>query len=640
MAMEFVDGQPIIEYTREQELSLPQKLGLFKAVCGAIAHAHANLVLHRDIKSDNILVDADGRIKLIDFGIATLLDDDTATDTGPFTLATAAPEQLNGQAISVQSDIFALGVLLHDLVTDKLPEREADGSVSLHPSLTDNKDLEAITAKALATDPQNRYPSADALEAEIEAYLTQYPVAARNGGSLYKISKFVRRTPVATALGSAFLAALVIGLGTTTYYANEATQEANRANEEAIRANAETKKAKELLARAKWSAEQEFTQYQIATTYSDAMQRSLGQQETDRVTEYLLDYVAESDLEDKDNPEQRALKRFAVGKHFLNRNDYIRSRQVLEPWIKENYGSPDMLRFGSAILGFAYRNTGDKALAIDAFRTSAALSEGTFAEGSPDHASAMLQAAILSESEADMDKAGEVVEKLLEKETNPQMRMYFQNQVFRIERKRGNWDTAYNIMAKVVEDIDNNLSSEMAGQDTNRMNLADMEVYHRGDYAAAEKQIQIVMDMAEGDKGESMVLGRALELQAAIDRKLGNLESANSNTSKALVIYEKYIGKSALYIDAAVLRGMIMADQGHITRSKDMLDMLNSLSPEETQHWAALLKLYVDLSENGPGNAGAMIEKSGLNLDEAHSSVKLNFYLKDLQDQGLNISVN
>ncbi|MEL7285859.1 MAG: serine/threonine-protein kinase, partial [Pseudomonadota bacterium] len=112
MAMEYVDGETIESYLKSKSLGLPQTLSLFRALCRAVSHAHSQLILHRDIKPENVLVDAQDQVRLIDFGIASGLDHDDA-QVMALTLSSAAPEQLEGQAESVQTDVFALGVLLH-----------------------------------------------------------------------------------------------------------------------------------------------------------------------------------------------------------------------------------------------------------------------------------------------------------------------------------------------------------------------------------------------------------------------------------------------------------------------------------------------------------------------------------------------
>ena len=184
MVMEYHDGVPIDEYVQSKDLSRRQILALFKPLCASTAYAHSKLILHRDIKANNVLVDGASAVKLIDFGIAAAIGETKDGETGPMTIAYAAPEQLMRKAASVGSDIFALGVLLHQLLTGAPQQRNSDGSVELdHQSLND-ADLAAIISKATVFNETDRYQSVTALADDIDAYLDTRPVLARNGTCL------------------------------------------------------------------------------------------------------------------------------------------------------------------------------------------------------------------------------------------------------------------------------------------------------------------------------------------------------------------------------------------------------------------------------------------------------------------------
>ncbi|MGI9289460.1 MAG: tetratricopeptide repeat protein [Pseudomonadales bacterium] len=277
IVMEYVRGEPINHYCDQHQLSIDARLNLAMQVVDALHYAHRNLVIHRDIKPSNILVTEDGQVKLLDFGIAKLLDDETRpaaidlTQTGEqlMTPGFAAPEQLRGQIVSVATDIFQLGLVLYELLTGRHAFREQAGSfyelarsicegTPTRPSLIVNQqvenrdgraqqdslkqppgtlsplrgerltqwskklrgDLDAILLKALRNEPEMRYSSMEALGADIQAYFEARPVAAREKGVRYRLGKFVRRNTLAVIAGASIGALLIAYAATVTVQAN------------------------------------------------------------------------------------------------------------------------------------------------------------------------------------------------------------------------------------------------------------------------------------------------------------------------------------------------------------------------------------------------------------------------------------
>ncbi len=228
LALEYVDGKPIDVYCRERDFSVQQRVKLFLQVVQAVAYAHARLVVHRDLKPANILVAADGTPRLLDFGIARLLETPAgagSTQLGrAYTPEYASPEQLAGERISLLSDVYSLGVVLFELLTDALPVKAPDDApagprVTVDPPSVKapsrasqlRGDLDLITLKALAVDPSQRYASVTALADDLERFLSGRPVLARRPSRWYRLSKFVRRNRYAVL--AAVLAALVATIG-------------------------------------------------------------------------------------------------------------------------------------------------------------------------------------------------------------------------------------------------------------------------------------------------------------------------------------------------------------------------------------------------------------------------------------------
>gem|GEM_PF-681256 len=251
LAMEYVEGVPISQHCRDQALSLRDKLALFKSVCTAVRFAHQNLVVHRDLKPDNILVLADGTPKLLDFGTAKLLDptevegEFTREGFHAFTPQYASPEQVLGHAITTASDIYSLGVLLFLLtsgsppyefsnfstaelvrvICDEQPPRPSEKA----PLGVVDADVDAIVMKALRKEPEQRYPSVDALILDLEAYLDGRPVAARQGTLRYRALKMVRRNKVALTAAALVMLTVMAGMGGILWQARIANVQRRKA---------------------------------------------------------------------------------------------------------------------------------------------------------------------------------------------------------------------------------------------------------------------------------------------------------------------------------------------------------------------------------------------------------------------------
>jgi serine/threonine protein kinase/Tfp pilus assembly protein PilF len=202
LVMELVDGSPIDRYCDRTGLDLRSKIRLFIDVCDAVQHAHQNLVIHRDLKPGNIYVDADGNVKLLDFGVAKLLEEGDrplATRSLPHTPGYAAPEQLANQSVSTSSDTYSLGVVLERLLLANSAEsgtRPARGGTGPTPS----KDLDRILDKAKETEPDRRYPTAATLADDLRCFLAGEPVSARESTRGYRLRRFVGRHRVGVAL--------------------------------------------------------------------------------------------------------------------------------------------------------------------------------------------------------------------------------------------------------------------------------------------------------------------------------------------------------------------------------------------------------------------------------------------------------
>jgi eukaryotic-like serine/threonine-protein kinase len=277
LILEYVEGDPIDDWCDARALSVRARLELFLQVLAAVSHAHGRLTLHRDLKPSNILVTAEGRVKLLDFGIAKLLEGGGGTAPqseltrmgGALTPEYAAPEQIQRHEVTTATDVYALGVLLYVLLVrthptatagaapieelqalvSREPPRLSDAALGMEAqharalnttpqqlARTLRGDLDNIVAKALHKSPTDRYPTADAFAADLQRYLNHEPVSARADSLPYRAGKFVRRHRLGVAGASSILFALLIGIVGTTWQTIEARRQRDQALYQAKRA--------------------------------------------------------------------------------------------------------------------------------------------------------------------------------------------------------------------------------------------------------------------------------------------------------------------------------------------------------------------------------------------------------------------
>jgi serine/threonine-protein kinase len=250
IAMELVDGMPITKAADARELDVQQRLVWFSTLCRTIEAAHASLVVHRDLKPSNLLVTRAGDLRVLDFGIAKLVDDDelaTRTQSIAFTPGYAAPEQFSTSPPTTAMDVYSLGVVLGELLTGRKLTGNVRASVAIAvvgaedpplPSGLPSRsaligrlrgDLDAILATALAEEPVRRYRSAGALADDVERYLARKPVRAHPPSRLYTLGKFIRRHRAGFAIAATMLVGLVAGTGIVAWQARSIAREAQRA---------------------------------------------------------------------------------------------------------------------------------------------------------------------------------------------------------------------------------------------------------------------------------------------------------------------------------------------------------------------------------------------------------------------------
>jgi eukaryotic-like serine/threonine-protein kinase len=338
LVMEYVDGRPITVYSREQRLGTAARLRLFCAVCSAVQFAHKNLVVHRDLKPGNILVGADGTPKLLDFGIAKVLDEHRpATNTGMdqrrLTPEYASPEQVCGLPVTTASDIYSLGVILYELLSGRTPYtfetrstaeilRVVTGTAPRPPSLAALEphthrgdasparvhrelrgDLDTIVLMAMRQQPERRYAAADQLADDIDRYLRGMPVIARRDTLGYRAAKFMGRHPVATIAAVAAVVLTAAGVAAVVWQAGEARGERDAA----------------FLARDQSEAIAKFLRDTLATADPFAGKGDVS------IRQALDEAGSRIQGELRNQPKVQAALRGAIGAAYLGLGDYTRA---------------------------------------------------------------------------------------------------------------------------------------------------------------------------------------------------------------------------------------------------------------------------------------------------------------------------
>ncbi len=425
LVMEYVDGTPITRYCTHHRLPVEATLRLFRKACEAVHFAHQNLVVHRDIKPGNLLVTPQGEPKLLDFGIAKLLDtggtnvDVVRTEAAArmMTPAYASPEQIRGKAITTASDVYALGVLLYELLTGQRPflssepesynlqkaicEEDPARPSILRPGLS--RDLDAIVLKAMRKQPADRYASVEHLSADIERHLNCYPVQARNRTWQYNASRFLRRNKAFLPVAAAFTLIISSALWGLNFQARETAAQRDRAV--AALQNAEA--ARQLAQQQQLVAERN---ERIAQEYG--ARASTAELQAIQVAARARDEAASSDavarfLED--------LFRSADPMTAKERN--ITAAQLLEQGarrVKEDLASQPVIqaRLQDSI-GRAFLALGDSASAEDLMRQSLAIRRHVFGENHVETARSFLSLAKLLDTRGDYSAAKAAMEKAI-----------------------------------------------------------------------------------------------------------------------------------------------------------------------------------------------------------------------------------
>jgi eukaryotic-like serine/threonine-protein kinase len=350
LVLEYVPGVAIDAWCDDRRLPIADRVKLFLDVLSAVAHAHSNLILHRDLKPSNIFVTDDGQVKLLDFGIAKLIDEETMGSDmteltraagRPFTPEYAAPEQVQNSAVTTATDVYTLGILLYKLlagthpipcsgsmvdqlraVVDSEPTRPSEtvgrggeqtaslrGLSAQRLSKLLTGDLDNILSKALKKNPAERYGTVTAFADDLKRYLNHEPVSACADSMSYRLRKFVRRNRLGVGAAAAVALSLMMGLAATIWQSREASRQRDRALLALTRAETESDFVDQMIT-GTWAADERISRSEFLARSEQLAMRALNNQPEQQSTVLLSlgsFYAAGGDFPHADELQRRAV---------------------------------------------------------------------------------------------------------------------------------------------------------------------------------------------------------------------------------------------------------------------------------------------------------------------------------------------
>jgi eukaryotic-like serine/threonine-protein kinase len=651
--MEYIDGEPIDRYCDRRSLGIAERIDLFLQVCAAVEYAHRNLVVHRDLKPGNILVTLAGAVKLLDFGIAKVLDADSMSGTTalthqvgrPMTPAYASPEQVRGEPITTATDVYALGVLLYELLAGRAPydvqglsptdlERlictlepiapsaaalncaaeSATGGARISASATRRAhrlrgDLDTIVLMALRKEPDRRYRSATALADDLVLHRQGWPVSARPDRFAYRAGKFARRRPgiLATAAAALLILAGFVSLlaahaerleverNVARVEAARAEEERDRAESERVRATGAQALAEEERNRARWEYERAEAEAGRAMAAERRSQRAQSQAEGDRDR-------AEMEVRKAEQVTDFLVGLFEAFDPTDSRGENLSARQLLERGVAQAErltGDPQAQADLFEALDRVHRSLGLYPQALTLAERALTLRRGLLGDEHPYVATSLNNLAEVLRLRGDFAGAEAyhrqalALRRKLFGEEHPEVAASL-NYLGEVRRHRGDYTGAEAFHREALSLRRRLLGEEHGAVATSLNDLAEAR-RQQGDHEGAAAHHREALAMRHRLFGEEhpMVAASLTNLGLALGQK-GDQEGAEAYHRQGLALWRKLLGEEHPAV-AGSLNALAIA-----------LERRGDLEGAETYHRQALEMRQRLLGEDHPSVAGSL----------------------------------
>ena len=567
LVLEYVDGQPIDVFVEQRRLPLEARLQLFAQVLAAVGHAHANLVVHRDLKPSNMLVTADGSVKLLDFGIASLLDAESAggletsesEQRRALTPGFAAPEQVLGNAVTTATDVYAAGALLYLLLSGRHPTATgcATSSEAIHavlyvvPSPIGLGDLDRVLDKSLRKAPEERYQSIAAFASDLECYRRHEPVTARTRSLPYRAMKFTRRNriPVAGAAAAVLFA---------TTYVVTLRQDRERVRRALTAATLEARKAAQV------------------TDFAVGMFEGSGRRDVivDTVTarEMLARGVARA-RELSGQPAVEAQMLDVIGRIHAERGEYAQARTLLEEGlaIRRKVLGDNHLDVATSLINIAQVGdlTEQRAEAVTLFRRALAIRRRLLGNDDPSTTDALYELAQASHTAGDFETARPLFDEWVAAVSRqpPQVSAARASQFAFLASMRqfgGRLDEAERL-ARSALSINRSLYGERHHRVGSDLSMLGSILTDAGKYAEADSVLQkAVVSLRASYPDGHVELADALRNLGANLEAIGRWEDGERVWREAATVYAHAVGENKLSVANAMLRvGYTLSMRNH-----------------------------------------------------------------------------